>query len=169
MSSETEMTAKEWFAQLPLALQVFPRDAREEYDRWEPMRVEERGGLTLPAGTYYVGDVATELPATEEDREDGFYGCDGHVYGKFTTLNDSYKAGGHEWWVDYETFGIIPEEKTEGENRNWINGHTIVFDREFRAGFDAETREFWVEVPGNAEASFRVKLRTTYEDGEDSE
>lgn len=153
-----EERAKVAFRALPLALQVFPRDAPYDGDYWEPMPARKKG-LTLPAGEYYIGDVGAELPEEENERDDGFYSCGKQIYGKFTTLNGAHAVGDKTVWVDYESFGIMPAEtmKEEGGG-NWRNGYVMEIDREFCAGFDATTRTFWVEVPGNAAASFRVKM-----------
>lgn len=174
-----EERAKEAFHRLPLALQVFPmheREPKEEIDYWDPIPAGERGGITLPAGRYFIGDVAVQLAEDVwvEEMKDGFYETYNEekgrrVFGKFKALNDDYKTTGeNRVWIDYEMIGIMQASLMEEPDAATINGYTVEIDREFRAGFDAATRRFWVEVPGKPAESFSVRLPEEYED-EDSE
>ena len=166
-----EERAREAFRRLPLAMQVFPmheREPKEEIDYWDPVPAGERGGITLPAGRYFIGDGAVQLSEDVwvEEMKDGFHETYNEekgrrVFGKFKTLNGDYKTtGDNRVWIDYEMIGIMQASLMEEPDAVTINGYTVEMDREFRAGFDAATRRFWVEVPGNAAASFRVKLRS---------
>ena len=159
------------FERLPAVLRLFPRDPRPEPEWWQPLRTGEGGGVTLPAGSYFVGDVATELPEEKSEGKDGFYTCEERgTYGKFTCENGDYAAhASNRVWVDYQMFGIASEGLLERANGNFTNGHMIRVEAEFRAGYDKATREFWVEVPGNAAASFRVKLRELGDYGDEEE
>lgn len=157
-----EERARVAFHKLPLALQVFPRDVWEdEPEHWESVTT---GEVTLPAGEYYVGDVAAQLPEEEDGREDGFYESiqeDGTraVYGTFKTMNGDHIVGGSKKvWIDYERFGIMPADRMSDPDNGWRNGVIVKIGRSFTAGFNKETRSFWLKVPEDANNSFSVKM-----------
>jgi hypothetical protein len=153
-------------------------EREERRGKWKPHPCTGYQQATLPAGSYYVGDICYVLDDDEIVTDaDGFYTDGAHMFGTFLTAHgDGFFSDnkGHGYGVDAGNISIVPLEMIDEEHKKSLDlGHVFTFANEFQFGCD-EDHCFWIKDPGNPDNCITIHTNGDDEgdeedEGEDSE
>jgi hypothetical protein len=139
---------------------------------YEQMKTGPEKGITLPAGTYYVGDSAGALPEDSEGYDDGFYTNGSMTFGVFSAgWGDHVDIKGRKYFLDNHEICIVAQNVINPKEMPRLQacGQMLTFENEFQVGWTPVGNSFWVKDTVKPENSFEICLDETEEDEEDSE
>ena len=151
---------------------------KEQVDKGQWKLCKFKNEATLPAGSYYVGDISYVLTDNEQDwnskpiyetviQSQGFHTNGKHIIGVYHTGDDGVWEDnkGRIYGVDGGNIGIVPAELCNSEGLE--NFGKITMNNEFKFGWKG--RKIYLEDPVNSNNSFEIDLDRYNSDNEESE
>lgn len=143
---------------------------------WRFCKFENKNEATLPAGSYYVGDICYVIGDDDTDEngnkiyksviyQEGFHTNGKHIIGVYHTGDDGAweDTKGRIYGVDAGNIGIVPAELCS--SKRFKNFRQITINNEFKFGWKG--RKIYLEDPVNSENSFEIDLDRVDSDYDD--